>query len=56
MSGRMKSRNIRNLVDLAMAKPEDVRAALADIEANRPDENELIKLAQKQLDELTKKS
>jgi hypothetical protein len=39
-----------------MAKPEDVRAALADIKANRPDENELIKLALKHLDDLTKQS
>jgi hypothetical protein len=53
-SAKLKAKNIRNIADLAKAKPEDVRAALADIKLNRPNEEAVIKSAQDYLEALRK--
>ena len=57
ISGRLKAKNIRNVIELSQAKPKDVRDALAGINVpSTPGEADLIRLAKEHLDALTKES
>jgi hypothetical protein len=53
-AARLKAKNIHNLVDLAKARPDEVKAALADMKVAPPNEMQLINSAQQELDAVMK--